>query len=71
MGARYCRLLTRVRVRILKVVCAAVPALHLVSSIARHAPCPFALAHRDYAEAADKIKLSLVLPHQVCFLAPP
>ena len=40
-------------------------ALRLVSSVARRASCPFALARRGYAEAADKIKLSLVLPHQV------
>ena len=42
-------------------------ALRLVSKIARTTPRAYA-ARRGYAEAvaaADKIKLSLVLPHQV------
>lgn len=46
-------------------------ALRLVSNIARTAPRAFA-ARRGYAEAAaaasDKIKLSLVLPHEVHFI---
>jgi len=41
--------------------------LRLVSSVARHSPRPLALGLRGYAEAADKIKLSLVLPHQAIF----
>lgn len=41
-------------------------ALRLVTSAARRAPRAFALGRRGYAEAADKIALSLVLPHQVC-----
>lgn len=40
-------------------------ALRLVSSAVRRAPKTLALGRRGYAEAADKIKLSLVLPHQV------
>ena len=40
-------------------------ALRLVTSAARRAPRNFALGRRGYAEAADKINLSLVLPHQV------
>ena len=40
-------------------------ALRLVTSAARRAPRTFALGRRGYAEAADKINLSLVLPHQV------
>jgi hypothetical protein len=44
----------------------AMSALRLVSSVARHPPRSLALGLRGYAEAADKIKLSLVLPHQVC-----
>lgn len=44
----------------------AMSALRLLSSAARSAPrASFALQRRGYAEAADKIKLSLVLPHQV------
>ena len=39
--------------------------LRLVSSAARRPPRSLALGRRGYAEAADKIKLSLVLPHQV------
>ncbi|KZP05945.1 epsilon subunit of F1F0-ATP synthase N-terminal domain-containing protein [Athelia psychrophila] len=39
-------------------------ALRLVSAAARRAPSTFALSKRGYAEVADKIKLSLVLPHQ-------
>lgn len=43
-------------------------ALRLVSSAARSAPrATFALQRRGYAEVADKIKLSLVLPHQTLF----
>ncbi|KAI0066067.1 epsilon subunit of F1F0-ATP synthase N-terminal domain-containing protein [Artomyces pyxidatus] len=41
-------------------------ALRLVSA-ARKAPRSFALGRRGYAEASDKIKLSLVLPHQAIF----
>lgn len=44
---------------------ATMSALRLVSSVARRAPRPFVLGRRGYAEVADKIKLSLVLPHQV------
>ncbi len=40
-------------------------ALRLVSSVARRAPGSFVLGRRGYAEVSDKIKLSLVLPHQV------
>ncbi|EJD02939.1 epsilon subunit of F1F0-ATP synthase N-terminal domain-containing protein [Fomitiporia mediterranea MF3/22] len=43
-------------------------ALRLASSVARRAPrAALALQQRGYAEAADKIKLSLVLPHQTLF----
>ncbi|KAL5528479.1 ATP16 [Sanghuangporus sanghuang] len=43
-------------------------ALRLISSAARSVPrATFALQRRGYAEAADKIKLSLVLPHQTIF----
>ncbi|KAH9859073.1 hypothetical protein C2E23DRAFT_855733 [Lenzites betulinus] len=42
-------------------------ALRLVTSVARRAPRNFALGRRGYAEAADKISLSLVLPHQAIF----
>ncbi|KAJ3475800.1 hypothetical protein NLI96_g5829 [Meripilus lineatus] len=42
-------------------------ALRLVSSAARRAPKAFTLGRRGYAEATDKIKLSLVLPHQSIF----
>ncbi|KAI0930159.1 hypothetical protein AcW1_008913 [Taiwanofungus camphoratus] len=41
--------------------------LRIVSSAARRAPRTFALGRRGYAEVADKIKLSLVLPHQSIF----
>ncbi|KAH8994048.1 epsilon subunit of F1F0-ATP synthase N-terminal domain-containing protein [Lactarius akahatsu] len=41
--------------------------LRLVSSAARRSPRSLALGRRGYAEAADKIKLSLVLPHQAIF----
>ncbi|KDQ57450.1 hypothetical protein JAAARDRAFT_193779 [Jaapia argillacea MUCL 33604] len=41
-------------------------ALRLVSSVARRAPT-LTLGRRGYAEVADKIKLSLVLPHQAIF----
>jgi hypothetical protein len=41
-------------------------AFRLVSSVARRAPSSFVLGRRGYAEVTDKIKLSLVLPHQVC-----
>jgi F-type H+-transporting ATPase subunit delta len=40
-------------------------ALRLVSSVARRAPGSLVLGRRGYAEVSDKIKLSLVLPHQV------
>ena len=40
-------------------------ALRLASSAARRVPTT--LGRRGYAEIADKIKLSLVLPHQVCY----
>ncbi|KAF9227347.1 epsilon subunit of F1F0-ATP synthase N-terminal domain-containing protein [Gyrodon lividus] len=42
-------------------------ALRLLSSAARHAPSALVLQRRGYAEVADKIKLSLVLPHQAIF----
>ncbi|KAL5507321.1 ATP16 [Sanghuangporus vaninii] len=43
-------------------------ALRLISSAARSVPrATFSLQRRGYAEAADKIKLSLVLPHQTIF----
>ncbi len=41
-------------------------ALRLATSVARRAPRNLVLGRRGYAEAADKISLSLVLPHQVC-----
>lgn len=44
---------------------AAMSALRLVSSVARRGPGSFVLGRRGYAEVSDKIKLSLVLPHQV------
>ena len=44
--------------------------LRLVSSTARRSPRSLALGRRGYAEVADKIKLSLVLPHQVCGYTP-
>lgn len=47
------------------VLCPTMSALRLVSAVARRAPGSFVLGRRGYAEAADKIKLSLVLPHQV------
>jgi len=40
-------------------------ALRLLSSAARRAQKSIPLGRRGYAEVADKIKLSLVLPHQV------
>ncbi|EPT04534.1 hypothetical protein FOMPIDRAFT_1021792 [Fomitopsis schrenkii] len=42
-------------------------ALRLVSAAARRAPRSFATGRRGYAEVADKIKLSLALPHQSIF----
>ncbi|KIP11597.1 hypothetical protein PHLGIDRAFT_63599 [Phlebiopsis gigantea 11061_1 CR5-6] len=43
-------------------------ALRLASSLSRRTPRAFATARRGYAEAvSDKIKLSLVLPHQAIF----
>ncbi|KAF8578010.1 epsilon subunit of F1F0-ATP synthase N-terminal domain-containing protein [Ramaria rubella] len=42
-------------------------ALRLVSAATRRAPAKFPLGKRGYAEATDKIKLSLVLPHQSLF----
>lgn len=41
-------------------------ALRLLSSAAKRAPAALSLQRRGYAEVSDKIKLSLVLPHQVC-----
>ncbi|KAF4567621.1 delta subunit of the central stalk of mitochondrial F1F0 ATP synthase, atp16 [Pleurotus pulmonarius] len=41
--------------------------LRLVSAAARRVPSSFGIARRGYAEASDKIKLSLVLPHQAIF----
>ncbi|KAJ7916521.1 epsilon subunit of F1F0-ATP synthase N-terminal domain-containing protein [Mycena leptocephala] len=41
--------------------------LRLLASAARRAPSALALGRRGYAEASDKIKLSLVLPHQPIF----
>ncbi|KAK7018570.1 ATP-synt-DE-N domain-containing protein [Favolaschia claudopus] len=38
--------------------------LRLLGSAARRAPSAVTLARRGYAEVSDKIKLSLVLPHQ-------
>lgn len=47
-------------------------ALRLLSSAAKRAPSALSFQRRGYAEVSDKIKLSLVLPHQVChhWLAP-
>ncbi|OCH87041.1 epsilon subunit of F1F0-ATP synthase N-terminal domain-containing protein [Obba rivulosa] len=42
-------------------------ALRLLSSAARRAPAAFATGRRGYADVADKLKLSLVLPHQALF----
>ncbi|CAL1707265.1 unnamed protein product [Somion occarium] len=42
-------------------------ALRLLSSAGRRAPKALSLGRRGYAEVADKIKLSLVLPHQAIF----
>ncbi|KAH8119160.1 epsilon subunit of F1F0-ATP synthase N-terminal domain-containing protein [Phellopilus nigrolimitatus] len=43
-------------------------ALRLVSTAARRASrAPLAIQRRGYAEVADKLKLSLVLPHQTLF----
>ena len=39
--------------------------LRLVSSATRRSPRSLAIGRRGYAEVTDKIKLSLVLPHQV------
>jgi len=39
--------------------------LRLLSSAARRTPSVFHQQQRGYAEAAGKINLSLVLPHQV------
>ncbi|KAL0577021.1 delta subunit of the central stalk of mitochondrial F1F0 ATP synthase, atp16 [Marasmius crinis-equi] len=41
--------------------------LRLITSAARRAPSAFTLARRGYAEATDKIKLSMALPHQSIF----
>jgi hypothetical protein len=44
----------------------AMSALRMLSTVARRAPvATAALGRRGYAEAADKIALSLTLPHQV------
>lgn len=40
-------------------------AIRLLSSAARRTPKSVPLGRRGYAEVSDKIKLSLVLPHQV------
>ncbi|KAL4073904.1 F1 complex, delta/epsilon subunit of ATPase [Scleroderma yunnanense] len=42
-------------------------ALRLLSSAARRTPSTLLQQHRGYAEAAGKINLSLVLPHQAIF----
>ncbi|KAF8135413.1 F1 complex, delta/epsilon subunit of ATPase [Boletus edulis] len=42
-------------------------ALRLLSSAAKRTPSALALQRRGYAEVSDKIKLSLVLPHQAIF----
>jgi len=42
-------------------------ALRLLSSAAKRAPSALNLQRRGYAEVSDKIKLSLVLPHQSIF----
>ncbi|KAG9316628.1 F1 complex, delta/epsilon subunit of ATPase [Chiua virens] len=42
-------------------------ALRLLSSAAKRVPSTLTLQRRGYAEVADKIKLSLVLPHQTIF----
>ncbi|KAH7888687.1 F1 complex, delta/epsilon subunit of ATPase [Phlebopus sp. FC_14] len=42
-------------------------ALRLLSSAARRVPSALAQQRRGYAEAADKINLSLVLPHQALY----
>ncbi|KAJ8486865.1 hypothetical protein ONZ45_g8068 [Pleurotus djamor] len=41
--------------------------LRLLQTAARRAPSSFVAARRGYAEVSDKIKLSLVLPHQAIF----
>ncbi|KAF8894102.1 F1 complex, delta/epsilon subunit of ATPase [Infundibulicybe gibba] len=41
--------------------------LRLVSTVARRAPSTFHILKRGYAEATDKLKLSMVLPHQAIF----
>ncbi|KAG7098840.1 hypothetical protein E1B28_000744 [Marasmius oreades] len=41
--------------------------LRLITSAARRAPSTFTSARRGYAEATDKIKLSMALPHQSIF----
>ncbi|KAL0956320.1 hypothetical protein HGRIS_002473 [Hohenbuehelia grisea] len=47
--------------------CTFMSSLRLVQAAVRRAPSTFSLARRGYAEASDKIKLSLVLPHQAIF----
>ncbi|KAK7676866.1 hypothetical protein QCA50_009492 [Cerrena zonata] len=42
-------------------------ALRLLSTAGRRVPKTLPLGRRGYAEVADKIKLSLVLPHQTIF----
>ncbi|EKM54555.1 uncharacterized protein PHACADRAFT_258487 [Phanerochaete carnosa HHB-10118-sp] len=42
-------------------------ALRLASSLTRRAPKALTASRRGYAEASDKIRLSLVLPHQAIF----
>ncbi|KAJ6482181.1 epsilon subunit of F1F0-ATP synthase N-terminal domain-containing protein [Mycena polygramma] len=41
--------------------------LRLLASAARRAPSAIAFSRRGYAEVSDKIKLTLVLPHQPIF----
>ncbi|KAJ7076024.1 epsilon subunit of F1F0-ATP synthase N-terminal domain-containing protein [Mycena belliarum] len=41
--------------------------LRLLASAARRAPAALSLGRRGYAEASDKINLTLVLPHQPIF----
>ncbi|ESK96651.1 atp synthase delta mitochondrial [Moniliophthora roreri MCA 2997] len=41
--------------------------LRFIASAARRAPSAFTVGRRGYAEASDKIKLSMALPHQSIF----
>ncbi|EEB92863.1 hypothetical protein MPER_08565, partial [Moniliophthora perniciosa FA553] len=38
--------------------------LRFIASAARRVPSAFTVGRRGYAEASDKIKLSMALPHQ-------